>query len=97
MRPSAVLIRRVREPLTRKGELLAIFCETRSETTPTVVVYSATDDRCHVERHGRVMRRTSRANPDEVARVLGQLETNGEKVRVLQASPRVRHENETDD
>jgi hypothetical protein len=96
MAPTRVLVRRITKPLTasEQDELLAVMVDTRSETDPSVAIYSITHDLWRVEPHRKLMQRSRRADPSECEQARWQLEMIGEHVRLLRAAPRAPHESE---
>jgi hypothetical protein len=76
-------------PQDQRGEVLAVYVDSRTVSDPNVVVYSLTHDAWRVEHHRRLMWHTRRANPLERAEAMEVLARLGEVVRILQAAPPV--------
>jgi hypothetical protein len=79
----------VTAPQDQRGELLAVYVDSRTVSDPQVVVYSLTKDEWRVEHHRRLMWHTRRASPIERAEAMEVLARMGEVVRILQAAPPV--------
>jgi len=86
--PPRVLIRIVKSPVEERGELVAVYVDSRTASDPNVLLYSVTNDQWRVEHHRRLMWRTRRASPTERAIALETLTQIGERVRILSAAPR---------
>jgi len=83
-----VLIRLVTSPHDARGELLVVYVDSRTVSSPEVCVYSVTKDEWRIEHHRHLMWRTHRANPTEREIARQSLDQMGEQVRMLQAAPR---------
>jgi hypothetical protein len=81
---SRVMLRVVQTPPADRGELLAVFIDSRTLTDPDEVVYSVTGDAYRVEPHKKLMWRTRPATDAQVAEAQPMLARMlGESVTVL--------------
>jgi len=80
---SRVMVRIVKTPPADRGEVLAVYVDSRTLTDPDEVVYSVTRDAFRVEHHQRLMWRTRPATSNQAADAQDRLADIGEKVTVL--------------
>ena len=84
---SRVLIRVLKSPVTERGELLALYIDSRTAHDEHEVVYSITKGTYRVEHHRRLMWKSRRASIDEVERARDHLLHMGEIVLILRNAP----------
>ena len=80
---SRVLVRVVRYPLDVRGEVLAVYIDSRTMTDPDEVVYSFARGEFRVEPHRRLMQRTRPATDTQTAEAQARMVEIGERVTVL--------------
>jgi len=81
---SRIMLRVVQTPPAFRGELVAVFIDSRTLTDPDELVYSVTGDAYRVEPHKKLMWRTRPATDTQVAEVQPMLARMlGESVTVL--------------
>jgi len=77
--PPKILARVLKYPKEKRGDLIAIYIETRDQTDH-VVCYSVARGEFSVEKRQAMMWKTRRAEPHEQARILAALRDIGETV-----------------